>query len=102
MSFYYFSLLISTDWCWCKYRLPGNSLYSAADSDRQFSYLVDFCECVTQTNVMHAVMTDNTAMAKILMFPLFGKKNISFLVFFRVLKSAHFMLLCDLLDLNDF
>lgn len=40
-------------------------------------------------------------MIKVLMFPPFEKKKL-LLVFFQVFKSAHFMLLCGLLDLNDF
>lgn len=38
----------------------------AADSERQFLYLVDSGDCVTQTDVTHVAVTDYTAMAKVL------------------------------------
>lgn len=40
------------------------ALYLAPVSNRQFSYLGDSCECVTQTDVIHVTVTDNTAIVK--------------------------------------
>lgn len=88
-KFYRILWVFTTFLCWSLQTGAGAStgcqaiaLYLAADSDRPFSYLVDFCECVTQTDVMHAVMTDNTAMAKVLMFPpLWKKEKLAFSIF---------------------
>lgn len=50
--------------------------------NRQLSYLVGFCECVTQTDVMHVTVTDNTAMVRVLLFPpSLKKKKLAFSIF---------------------